>query len=287
MTTDDFRDENAPRPSPSSSDDDGGRRRSSNASRGTSKRGSFFKELGILVVLALVLTVLIQTFLAKVYVIPSGSMEQTLHGCDGCTDDRVLVDKITYRFSGPTPGDVVVFRGPEAWTHNDFTAEQSSNPVIQVLATAGSWIGLAQVDERDFVKRVIAVGGQTVQCCDPRNRILVDGKPLDEPYIYYLPGRGTTQPSFAPVKVPAGRLWVMGDSRNNSEDSRFQGGGGVNGTIGVDDVIGKARFIVLPPGRWGPIGDHNPQVAVIALPLWWLRRTRSRLHTGVDSLLPV
>jgi signal peptidase I len=281
VSTDESRDEHAERPS-SSSDDGGGRRRKS-----TSKGRSFVKEMGILVVLALVLTVLIQTFLAKVYVIPSGSMEQTLHGCDGCTNDRVLVDKVTYRFASPSPGDVVVFRGPDAWTHNDFTTQDSSNPVVRVLETMGSWIGLAQVDERDFVKRVIAVGGQTVWCCDPSNRVLVDGKPLDEPYIYYVPGRGTTRESFAPVKVPAGRLWVMGDSRDNSDDSRFQGGGGVNGTIGVADVIGKTRFIVLPPGRWGPIGDHDPQRAVIALPLWWLRRPRSLLSGGANSSLPV
>jgi signal peptidase I len=250
--------------------------------KGRKRAGSFFKELGILIGIALVLTVLIQTFLAKVYVIPSGSMEQTLHGCDGCTDDRVLVDKVIYRFRDPSPGDVVVFRGPEAWTHNDFTAQGPSNPVVQGLQWLGSLIGLAQVDERDFVKRVIAVGGQTIQCCDAKNRVLVDGKPLDEPYIYYLPGRGDKMDPFAPVKVPAGRLFVMGDSRVNSEDSRYQGGGGVNGTIGVDDVIGKARFIVLPVGRWGFITDHDPQVAAGGLVLLWWRR-----RNWADSLLPV
>jgi signal peptidase I len=274
VSTDESRDErdDAERPLPPSKDGGKGRKRT----------GSFFKELGILIGIALVLTVLIQSFLAKVYVIPSGSMERTLHGCAGCTDDRVLVDKIIFRFRDPAPGDVVVFSGPPAWTHNDFTTQRSDNPVVQALQALGSLVGLAQVDERDFVKRVIAVGGQTVQCCDAQNRVLVDGKPLDEPYLYYLPGRGAKQDTFAPVKVPAGRLFVMGDSRNNSEDSRYQGGGGVNGTIGVADVIGKARFIVLPPGRWGVISDHDPQVAAGGLALLWWRR-----RNWEDSLLPV
>jgi signal peptidase I len=221
----------------------------------------------ILVLTALVLTIIIQTFLARVYVIPSGSMEQTLHGCDGCRNDRILVDKISTRFVDPSAGDVVVFRGPEVWTHNDFSTTRSDNPVISALQGIGSLFGLAPPDERDFVKRVVAVGGQTVQCCD-QNRVVVDGKPVNEPYIYWFPGRGAQQKPFAPVQVPAGRLWVMGDSRNNSEDSRYQGGGGVNGTISVDDVIGKARLIVLPPDRWGVVHSQDPQDVAMGVPAW-------------------
>nr|WP_236650415.1 signal peptidase I [Kutzneria albida] len=246
-------------------------------------KGSFFRELVVLVVTALVLTVLIQSFLARVYVIPSGSMEQTLHGCDGCQNDRILVDKLTYRFTNPAPGDVVVFRGPPAWTHNDFSSQRSDNPVVNAVQSVASMFGLAPPDERDFVKRVIAVGGQTVQCCD-NNRVVVDGKPLTEPYIYWFPGRGEQQRSFAPVKVPEGRLWVMGDSRNNSEDSRFQGGGGVNGTIGVDDVIGKARVIVLPPSRWGVVHAQDPQVVAMGAPAW---QQGLPLTGGVALAVPV
>ena len=129
---------------------------------GRRRRSAFWKELPILVVVALLLTFLIQTFIAKVYVIPSGSMETTLHGCTGCNNDRVLVDKMTYRFSDPQPGDVVVFRGPDGWT-SEFTAEEPSNVVVRALQGLGSIIGLAPPDEKDFIKRVIAVGGQTVQ----------------------------------------------------------------------------------------------------------------------------
>jgi len=222
---------------------------------GKRRRSTFWKELPILVVVALVLTFLIQTFIAKVYVIPSGSMETTLHGCTGCQNDRVLVDKMTYRFSDPEPGDVVVFRGPDGWT-SEFTADPPSNVVVRALQGLGSLIGLAPPDEKDFIKRVIAVGGQTVQCCDSRNRVLVDGKALDEPYIYFLPEAGTArQDAFGPITVPAGTLWMMGDSRNNSADSRVPG----HGPVPISNVIGQARFIVLPFARIGSIPSPNPQ----------------------------
>ena len=201
------------------------------------------------------LTFLIQTFLAKVYVIPSGSMETTLHGCTGCVNDRVLVDKITYRFRDPQPGDVVVFRGPDSW-RSEFTVEEPANPLVRGLQGLGSLIGLAPPDEKDFVKRVIAVGGQTVACCDPRNRVLVDDQPLDEPYIYYLPEAGPArQAPFGPVTVPAGELWMMGDSRNNSADSRVPG----HGAVPISNVIGLARLIVMPFDRFGRIAAVDPQ----------------------------
>jgi signal peptidase I len=231
---------------------------------GEKKQGSFWRELPILVITALVLTFLIQTFLARVYVIPSQSMETTLHGCTGCTNDRVLVDKLTYRFADPAPGDVVVFKGPESWGNNpEFEANEPSTALARGLRQLGSLVGLAHPDERDFVKRVIATGGQTVQCCDEHARVLVDGKPLDEPYIYLENGRGTAQEPFAPVQVPPEHLWMMGDNRNNSSDSRRHVDDGSSGTIPVGNVIGKARVIVLPPSRWGGIDDHNPQITAL------------------------
>ncbi|HEY0638867.1 MAG TPA: signal peptidase I [Pseudonocardiaceae bacterium] len=228
------------------------------------KKGSFWKELPILIITALVLTFLIQTFLARVYVIPSQSMEQTLHGCTGCTNDRVLVDKLSYRFTDPSPGDVVVFKGPESWGVNpELMGTEPSSALARGLRQLGSLVGLASPDERDFVKRVIAVGGQTVQCCDEEKRVLVDGKALDEPYLYFENGRGVAQDDFALVQVPAGHLWVMGDNRNNSSDSRRHVDDSTSGTIPVDNVIGKARFIVLPPARWGGIDDHDPQAGAL------------------------
>ncbi|MBW0130410.1 signal peptidase I [Pseudonocardia oceani] len=223
---------------------------------GRRRRENFWRELPLLIVVALVLTFLIQTFLAKVYVIPSGSMETTLHGCTGCNNDRVLVDKVTYRFTSPQPGDVVVFRGPEGWINTEFSVPQSDNALINGLQQFGSLIGLAPPDEKDFVKRVIAVGGQTVQCCDSRDRLLVDGEPLTEPYVYFLPEAGPAREQrFDPVTVPEGQLWMMGDSRNNSSDSRAEG----HGAVPVENVIGQARLIVLPFGRFGWVDAIDPQ----------------------------
>lgn len=239
----------------------GGKRGSHRRRKPQKKKRSFWKELPILIVVALVLTFLIQQFLARVYMIPSGSMETTLHGCPGCTDDRVLVDKVTYNFTDPAPGDVVVFKGPEPWTENDVPTQTSTNGVVRFFQTVGSVFGLAPPDERDFVKRVIATAGQTVECCDSQGRVVVDGQALDEPYLHWEAGTPPVQDRFDPVTVPPNSVWVMGDNRNNSCDSRCQGGGGERGAVPVDNIIGKARVIVLPPSRWDGINDHDPQDA--------------------------
>lgn len=223
------------------------------------KQRSFWKELPILILVALVLTFTIQHFVARVYMIPSGSMQTTLHGCPGCTPDRVLVDKLVYNFTDPEPGDVVVFHGPPAWTETDAPVAEPANPVAAFLQQLGAVVGMAPPDERDFVKRIVAEGGQTVECCDEQNRVLVDGSPLDEPYLHWEPDREREQRSFGPVEVPEDSLWMMGDNRNNSSDSRIQGGGGEQGAVPEDQVVGKARVIVLPPGRWGSVSDFNPQ----------------------------
>jgi signal peptidase I len=260
------------------------------------KQRSFWKELPILIGVALLLTLIIQTFIARVFVIPSESMQQTLYGCPGCYGDRVLVDKLVYTFGDPDAGEVVVFERPDTWNRSEFTSNRSSNGFVSWLQDVGAAFGLASPNEDDVVKRIVAVGGQTVECCDEKNRVLVDDKPLDEPYIYWMPG-ANTQDEFPPIKVPEGMLWVLGDNRNNSCDSRCQGGGGENGLVPVDNVIGKVRYIVLPPSRWRGVGDHDPQVTaaasavtpfvplglgfVAAVPTVWLgRRVRNAIRSG-------
>ncbi|MGA9374633.1 MAG: signal peptidase I [Mycobacterium sp.] len=240
------------------------------------KRGAL-REGAILVTIALVLYYVMLTFVARPYLIPSESMEPTLHGCPGCVGDRIMVDKLTYRFTEPGPGDVIVFKGPPAWNIG-YRSIRSDNPVIRTVQNALSFVGFVPPDENDLVKRVIAVGGQTVQC-RAATGLTVDGEKLDEPYLDAVTMNADTEVypclgnEFGPVTVPQDRLWVMGDNRTHSADSRSHcsnlpgdtqrgllcTGDPIAGTVPVDNVIGKARFIAWPPSRWGGVSSVNPQ----------------------------
>lgn len=219
------------------------------------KKRSLLRETLGLVAMALVLSLLIKTFLVQAFFIPSESMERTLHGCAGCTGDRILVFKTGYWFHDPNPGDVVVFRAPSSW-EPETRIPQSHNPVRRGLSWVGGLFGLPQANEKDLVKRVIAVGGQTVRCCDAQGRVMVNGHGINEPYIYQDDHR-----PFGPVTVPKGRLWVMGDHRSDSADSRFHMDDGYQGTIPVSSVIGRAFVIVWPPSRWNTLGSGGRQPA--------------------------
>ena len=243
---------------------------------GKKKRGAL-REFAILISIALVLYYVMLTFIARPYLIPSESMEPTLHGCNGCVGDRIMVDKLSYRFGSPQPGDVVVFKGPPNWSIG-YKSIRSDNTAIRYLQNALAFVGFVPPDQNDLVKRIIAVGGQTVQCRADTG-LTVDGERLDEPYLdpdtmmadpAVYPCLG---PEFGPVTVPQDRLWVMGDNRTHSADSRAHcsnlpadvqrglmcTGDPVAGTIPVDNVIGKAQFIAWPPSRWGGVNSVNPQ----------------------------
>ncbi len=241
------------------------------------KKHAALRETAILAVIAVLLYYVMLTFVARPYLIPSESMEPTLHGCSGCVGDRIMVDKLSYRFGSPRPGDVIVFRGPHSWSLG-YKSIRSHNTAVRWLQNTLSFVGFVPPDENDLVKRVIAVGGQTVQCRNDTG-LTVDGKPLREPYLD--PATMMADPStipclgseFGPVAVPQGRLWVMGDNRTHSADSRahcttipadaIKGllctGDPMAGTVPVDNVIGKSRFIVWPPSRWRGVGSVDPQ----------------------------
>lgn len=224
--------------------------------------GSLLKELPVLLVVAFVLALLIKSFLVQAFFIPSGSMETTLHGCPGCQGDRVLVTKVNYYFNDPSPGDIVVFRGTDSWAP-EFQVTEPTNIIARGLLSLGRAIGTAPPDEKDFVKRVVATGGQVVACCDAAGQVTVDGKGLNEPYI--SANNPLDSRAFGPVTVPEGRLWVMGDNRAGSADSRSHIDDGHFGTIPVDNVIGKAEVIVWPFSRATFL--DSPDIQGLAAPL--------------------
>ena len=245
---------------------DRGRRGKQKATR--SGFGQWLRELPIMLAIAFVIAVLLKSFVVQAFWIPSGSMEQTLHGCPGCTGDRILVNRMSYWFSDPEPGDVVVFEAPSSWE-----PEVHVNEPDDVIGQSWLWlkrlVGAAPPGAKDLVKRVIATEGQTVSCCDAQGRVLVDGKPLDEPYIY-LEGQSPDAPyslrDFGPITVPKGRLFVMGDHRNGSADSRAHIDDQYQGTVPVDAVIGRAFVILYPFDRFGWLNADNPQVKAQSLP---------------------
>lgn len=210
----------------------------------------------MLIVIALALVFVFQTFVGRVYQIPSESMEPTLHGCAGCTGDRIFVDKISYRMGDPEQGDVVVFEGPDSWNEG-YQSIRSDNVVIRTLQNIGGVIGVVPPDQNDMVKRIIAVGGETVGGCSPEGALLVDGDPLEEPYLMEEPdpARNPLNCDFGPVTVPEDSYWVMGDNRNNSADSRFHMGDELQGTVPAENVIGKVQAIILPFDRISSISS--------------------------------
>jgi signal peptidase I len=180
---------------------------------------------------SVIVLLLVSTYVVQPYQVPSGSMEGTLR-----VGDRVLVNKLAYRFGGePRRGDVIVFDGDGSFMQQSGT---------------------------DYVKRVIGVGGDRVTCCDPQGRMLVNGHPLTEDYLF--PGDVPSQVRFD-IVVPDGRLWVMGDHRDDSRDSRDHLGDPGGGTVPVGKVIGRAEWIGWPVGHWTQL-DRPAAFAAVPSP---------------------
>ena len=206
------------------------------------KSGSFWRELPILLIIALGLALLIKTFLMQAFYIPSGSMEDTLH-----IGDRVLVNKLAYKLSDVKRGDIIVFNGVDSWT-GEVQVKEETNPVLRAVRSIAGAFGFATPSEKDYIKRVIGLPGDRVQCCDKQGRITVNGIALEETYLF--PGDKPSMTDFD-VTVPEGRLWVMGDHRSASSDSRAHIGDPGGGAIPIDSVIGRAFVIIWPFGDAG------------------------------------
>ncbi|MFC9945268.1 signal peptidase I [Streptomyces pratensis] len=252
------------------------------------KPRSFWKELPLLIGIALILALLIKTFLVQAFSIPSDSMQNTLQ-----RGDRVLVDKLTPWFgSEPERGEVVVFHDPGGWLED--TATPEPNAVQKFL----SFIGLMpSAEEKDLIKRVIAIGGDTVEC-KKNGPVTVNGKALDDKSFIFAGNSACDDEPFGPIHVPEGRIWVMGDHRQNSLDSRYHQELPGQGTVSTDEVVGRAVVIAWPINRWATLpvpstfdqpGLNAAAAAAVpgalgvagALPLvFWRRRRLTRGHTA-------
>lgn len=215
------------------------------------------------VAVGLLVVGLVQTFVVKIGRIPSGSMEQTLQGTEG-GGDRILVNRLAYVGGAPVhPGDIVAVVRPSDWPG---ALPPPANPLSALVRGVGDLTGIGPSNEDYIVKRVAAVGGQRISCCDAQGRLLLDGKPVDEPYIYEdLPfERGTLDCSttvhsprcFPETLVPSGRIVLLGDHRSDSEDSaadcRYAGApADCLRTVPDSSVVGQVFFRVWPLDRIG------------------------------------
>ena len=207
------------------------------------KKSSWW-DIPVTLAIAVGVVLLITTFVVKPFSIPSGSMENTL-----LIGDRVLVNRMVYHVRDVERGDIIVFDGTDSFVPAGERLQR--NPISGALTWVGQSLGLIQPDSTDFIKRVIGVGGDHVVCCDVQGRITVNGTPLDEKYLY--PDDVPSYDDFD-VIVPAGKLWVMGDHRSNSADSRSHMGDPGGGFVPTNKVIGRAMVVLWPPSEFKVLG---------------------------------
>lgn len=229
-------------------------------------RRSTWRELPFLVTLAIVLALLIKGFLIQAFSIPSESMQNTLQ-----PGDRVLVNKLIYDVRDIHRGEVVVFDGIDNWAA-EVEVEQPSGIVGKVTRKIGLFLGVAS-DEKDYIKRVIGLPGDRVMCCSPSGKVVVQppgGEPIElaEPYLlnasddfdankwFCAAGndRASCPPGAQGLVVPQDRLWVMGDHRGFSADSRAHYTDAHQGTVPINRVVGRAFVVVWPINRADVLG---------------------------------
>ncbi len=211
------------------------------------RKGSFFREFPMLVALAIIVSLFIKSFLVQFFFIPSGSMENTLQ-----INDRVAVNRIPFLHDNIERGDVIVFRDPAGWLADP--DESSGNRVIGAIKDGLVLVGIVPNPAKQYlVKRVIGVAGDQVIAKD--KVLTINGEKTQEPYIFA--GNTPSDTDFN-VTVPAGKVWVMGDHRGASGDSRVHQDDINNGMVPVDKITGQAFAVIWPLNRLGVISSHDP-----------------------------
>jgi len=214
-----------------------------------SRKGSVLREFPILVIVALAVSLLIKTFLVQFFYIPSGSMENTLQ-----IQDRVAVNKLPFISKNISRGDVVVFRDPANWLPEQYVDEQ--NKVVTKIKEGLVLVGVLPNPAKQFlVKRVVGVAGDKIICCAKDGKLTINGKETNEPYIFK--GNKPSELEFN-VTVPEGKIWVMGDHRGASADSRYHQDDVNNGFVPVSKVTGRVFAIIWPFKNMSLIPSQNP-----------------------------
>ena len=214
-----------------------------------SRKGSVLREFPILVIVALAVSLLIKTLLVQFFFIPSGSMENTLQ-----IQDRVAVNKLPFISKNINRGDVVVFRDPANWLPEPFSGGE--NRIVAKIKEGLVLVGVLPNPAKQYlVKRVIGVAGDRVICCSKSGKLTINGKQATEPYIYA--GNKVSEMDFN-ITVPEGKIWVMGDHRSASADSRYHQDDVNNGFVPVARITGRAYAIIWPIKNIGIISSQNP-----------------------------
>jgi signal peptidase I len=223
---------------------------------------SFLRDVIIIVLVAILVSFLVKTFLVRSFYIPSGSMESTL-----MVNDRILVDEITPRFGGYDRGDIVVFRDPGGWL--PVRTDPPRSPIVEAVDWTLSLVGLSAPDSDDhLVKRIIGTPGDHVVCCNTIGQITVNDVPIDETDYLKLPSADS--PASADdfdVVVPEDRLWVLGDNRYSSKDSRYNQEQPGKGFVPVENVVGRAFLITWPFNRFGMLEFHHEVFSGVPEPI--------------------